>query len=341
MPSNNKNFAHNKNALTLVEILVVITIITILASAFVVATSTVLNKSRTTNTLAVLQVVMDAVESFKREQSERPTITRAVQGQGSSRVTYKKRYGLYPPDELEVFSSLGLPGSKPAGKSLARPAVIFPDAGQTEYGPMRFYTDTEYDKNALEHRDLAAMILAIELFSPEGAAALSRLPDRNRTAGPLGGSGTPNLFLDRASTSTPNGKWDDSGEDYQIRYIVDGWGNPINYLAQRDFNSKKPTASAPSSNHARWNEASTEIIRLNRGQPVLFSYGPDGEDQLTKEWMEDQPGSSESGEDFKANASLISDFEDDHKINHHLNKDNVYLDSSLHERLNQGIEEKP
>ena len=127
-------------------------------------------------------------------------------------------------------------------------------------------------------------------------------------------------------------------EDYQIRYIVDGWGVPISYLAQRDFKTSNP-AKTISSNHPDWNKASTEIIRLNRGQPIIMSYGPNGKDQLTQEWMETQPGSSTTGNSIMiAKASLVGDFGDDRKINHPLNEDNVYFDPSLKERLAKGIE---
>lgn len=322
-----------RSALTLVEILVVIVIITIIASAFVVATSTLLDKSRTRNTMAVLQVVADAVESFKREQEANPTFTRAIQGANLNRVTYRRRYGLYPPDELEVFTSSGLPGSKPPGGSLAGSSVIMPDPSRTKWEAMRYYTDSDYEKDAIEHRELAALIIAIELYSEVGAAALSKLPDRNRTPGPVNASGTPTLYLNRSSGGGTDDDW--SEEDFQIRYIVDGWGVPISYLAQRDF--KKGKDRPVSSNHPKWNEASTEIIRMNRGQPLIFSYGPDGKDQLTREWMVDQPATHTAGESMPAKASLITDFEDDHKVNHLLNADNVYLDPTLKDRLNKGI----
>lgn len=331
----NLSYDNSKHmAFTLVELLVVIAIITILASGLVVATTSVLNKARATNTQAVLEVVSDAIESFKREQLDHPRITRAIQGSGSNKVTYKNRYGLFPPDELEVYTSLGLPGSKPPGGSLAGNNNIVPGPESTSWGPMRYYQNGIVEEDALEHRDLLALITAIELYSEAGAAALSKLPSRNRTAGPVDAKGDPSLFLDRAFDTAPNGAWD--AEDFQIRYIVDGWGVPISYLAQRDFKKNNPTKTI-SSNHPDWNEASTEIIRLNRGQPVIMSYGPNGKDQLTREWMETQPGSSTTGKSIAiAKASLVGDFMDDRKINHPLNEDNVYLDPSLKERLAKG-----
>ncbi len=310
----------------MVELLVVIVIMTILISSVMVASSLVITKSRTTNTQALLQVVSDAVEEFKREQTAHPTIARASQdaaGGGKVKVRYMKRYGYYPPDELEVFTGAGLPGSAPTGAySLAvKPAVMHPPP---PYNPMRFYGDGTAE-DAKEHRDLAAMIVAIETLGDTSSSILDRIPDGNRTAGVLDATGDPAQFLDRNN----NGKWD-QGEDHQIRYIIDAWDNPISYLAQRDWDPDDEPAA--STNHASWNKVSTQIIRLNGGQPVIMSYGPDGEDQLTMGAM------LNTGE-----ASLVGDFgmtnpvED--VLDNPMNADNVYSDPSLKEKLGRGIVE--
>lgn len=301
-------------ALTLVELLVVIVIIVVLVGSVMVAGTSVINTAKQNNTKAILQIVADAVEEFKRE---RPGITRAKQRAGAGRVKYVKRYGLYPPDELEVFTGVGLPGSAPPGGSLAvGGSMMVPPAA---FDPMRFFFDGSND-DLTEHRDLAAMIVAIETLSETAAAVLDRIPDRNRSPGLLDEAGKPAQFLDRNG----NRVWD-SG-DHQIRYILDDWGRPISYFAQRDWTPGG--TSAPSSNHAGWNKASTEFIRLNDGKPLLMSYGADGDAQFTQDVM----GSN-------ADASLVGDFEneDDEAINHPLNADNVYTNPKLTEKLNAGI----
>ena len=302
-------------ALTLVELLVVIVIIVVLVGSVMVAGTSVINTAKQNNTKAILQIVADAVEEFKRE---RPGITRAKQRDGAGGVVkYVRRYGLYPPDELEVFTDVGLPGSAPASGSLAvGKASMVPGA---PYGAMRFFFDGSND-DLTEHRDLAAMIVAIETLSETAAAVLDRIPDRNRSPGLLDEAGKPAQFLDRNG----NGVWD-SG-DHQIRYILDDWGRPISYFAQRDWTPNG--TSAPSSNHEGWNEASTEFIRLNDGKPLLMSYGGDGDAQFTQDVM----GSN-------ADASLVGDFENegDEAINHPLNADNVYTNPKLTEKLNAGI----
>jgi Tfp pilus assembly protein PilE len=321
-----------RTALTMVELLIVMVVIAILVGSILAASSTFLNKSRTNNTQAVLNVVADAIEQFKRDQTAKPTITawRYVPPPPDLPVKYSDRYGLYPPDELEVFTLAGVPGCKGAAcisLAVGGAAVAPPLATGSKYEPMKFYTAGN-PKPELEHRDLAAMIVTLELLNEAATSILDRLPDRNRTAGALGSDGKPSLFLERSKDK--DGKWDPRGDDHQIRYIVDDWGVPISYLAQRDFDPKKPLVA--SSNHPDWNEASTELIRLNSGQPILFSYGPNGPDQLTKDAMEPVAGDV-------AKTSLVGDFEnnDDHVVNDPFNDDNVYANPALKEKLAKGI----
>jgi prepilin-type N-terminal cleavage/methylation domain-containing protein len=327
-------------ALTLVELLIVIVVIGILVSAILVASSGFINKGRSNNTQSVLQIVADAAEEFKREQSMKPTITRferpkrpSVGDPSKTTTSYAERYGNYPPDELEVFSSAngaGLPG-------LVTPLSLAPGGAEVvgptppPWGAMRFFKDGT-GTDALENRDQAATILAIETLSESASAILDRIPDRNRTPGPIDpASGNPSLFLDRRGGTTAKEKQWDPG-DHQIRLIIDDWGNPISYFSERDHNDDVP--EIPSSNHPAWNEASTELIRANGGQPVLMSYGPDGKDQLTPDAM-----------GANGTATLMSDMHpttpgpDDREfvIDNPFNADNVYSNPALKEKLAKGL----
>ena len=312
-----------RRALTLVELLIVIIVIGILVSSILVASSGFINKGRTNNTQALLQIVADAVEEFKREQTAKPTISRARQPKQvppPPTVNYSDRYGLYPPDELEVFTSVGIPGSAQPSRALTpgdpTKVTVIP---KSPYSAMRFYTD-HTDADANEHRDLAAMILAIELYSDSARSMLDRIPDRNRSAGALNSAGKPAQFLDRNDDATF-----DAGDE-QIRYILDDWGMPISYLAQRDHGIGTDSNNL----NNKWNEASTEFIRMNGGQPIIMSYGPNGKDQFTKDAMEPN-----------AKASLVGDFESDTPIHHviddPMNDDNVYSNPALKEKLAKGI----
>jgi hypothetical protein len=182
---------------------------------------------------------------------------------------------------------------------------------------------------AFEHRDLAAMILAIDLYCEPAKAILDRLPERNRSPGALGPNGDPIQFFDCDGDEI----WD-SGLDEQIRYILDDWGMPLSYMAQRDWIPNPPAGNpdTKSSNHTGWNEASTNIVRLNEGKPLIFSYGADGKEQLSVPWMKNAGEASLVGDWTIAteNAPEIG------KIDHHLNADNVYSDPALNEKLARG-----
>jgi type II secretory pathway pseudopilin PulG len=291
-------------------------IIVILISAVMVAAPALIGKAKTTNTLAMLTVVQSAVDEFKREQNSKPTVAK--------NRSYRKRYGEYPPDELEVFTAVGVPGG--ASRSLVPGGgTMIPDGtgGGGGYRPMKFYArGLPPDASVTEFRDQVAMTVAIQLLGDTSASILAGVQDQYWSAPLDPSSGNPAVFVDRDKS----GAWDPN--DHQVRYIIDDWDNPISYMAQRDFDEAARTHLA-SSNHPAWNEGATEMIRLNGGKPIIFSYGPDGPEQLAEEQMGDD-----------ATASLLIDFEDDHIVNHPLNADNVYSNPAVKESLAKGIEER-
>lgn len=300
----NRRWPRVRRALTIIELLVVISIIAVLISVISVASSTLIGKSRASNSRGLLEVVSTAIQQFK---AERPAVLKQ---------NYLKRYGPYPPDELEVFVA---GAANPVATNSIAPggATIEPPP---PYQAMKFFA-ADATQAAMEHRDLAAMIIAIETLTQEAASILDKVPDRNRAPGPLDTSNPPRptQFLDR----TPAG-WDEN--DLQVRYIVDDWGVPLGYLAQRDW---VKSSAPPSPNHPDWNEASTKMIRLNGGDPVIFSWGPDGKDQLTQDAMSDADNP----------AALVADFKKDGKIDHPMNGDNIYLDATFAEKLSGQAEQ--
>jgi len=299
-----------RRAVTMLELLVVVVIMAILLGAIVTASSVLITRAETKNTEAVLQVVDQALIAFEREQKARPTLAKSI--------AYKKRYGLFPPDEFEVFTLGGVPGGRPGSRAPGR-AVLVPSASLKS---MTFYSNpADPAHDAAEHRDLVAMITAIEILGDESKAILDGIPDKNRAAGPVDNEGNPTQFLDQDR----DGKW--SAGDRQIQYILDAWGTPLSYFAQRNWASGS-TNNTPSTNHVGWNEASTELIRLNRGRPIIMSYGPDGAEQLTLDIM---------GKD--ADASIVGDIENnaDGIVDHPFNADNVFLNNELKEKMLTGI----
>jgi len=345
----------------MVELLVVIIVISILASAVLIASSAVLDRFRVTNTKAVLQVVSDAVEEFKREQTANPSIVRANRhlndDPAKKKYFYRDRYGDYPPDELEVFTRRGVPGwGNPAGNnnwSLAsgktgsganvqKSQIVPAPTSAVGYSEMRYYWDADIYKNSIESRDQQAMIVAIETLGDVSASMLAKIPERNRTTGVLEASGDPALFLDRLGGAGCDAeKWDSC--DLQIRPIVDDWGVPIGYFSSRDWTSNLNPAAAmelESTNHTNWHEASSAFVKANRGVPLVMSYGPDGKDQLTKDIMAPTTAAGPSASPTTAAASLVGDYAGPtpaRTIDHPMNADNIYLDPSLTVKFAEGL----
>ena len=209
---------------------------------------------------------------------------------------------------------------------------IFPEVTQQTYGSMEFRVDLSPVDAANEHRDLAALILAIELYGDASAGLLAQVPDRHRTEGALSANGLPSQYLER--NGTPDFQ---PADDLQIRYIVDDWGVPLSYLAQRDWDPDPQAANIESTNHPYWNQASTQLVRLNGDQPLIFSYGPNGKEQCSVDWM-----GAESGNPAKA--SLVADWMRAEatlttfgRIDHPLNEDNIYPDAELTAKLARGV----
>ena len=315
-------------AFTLIELLVVFVIIAVLVSSVLVGGTVLINKARTRDTQVVLQLVRDAVDEFQRDK---PAIIEVSQKRSTGRIRYMNRYGQYPADELEMFSKQGLPGSiaPPSNRSLAvGKAEIVPAPGASKYPSMVFYKvgnpAPEY-----EHRDVAALVLSIETYSAPAALILSKIPEDNRQIACVDAAGNPKQFLDRDSSK--NGTWDDD-TDTPVRLIVDSWGVPLGYFAQRDYDPDGGASAAAlteSRNCADWNQASTEFIRMNGGKPVIFSYGPNGRDQLSKDVQT-----------ADNTASLVGDWMDSTdsspRINNPYNTDNIYADPGLAEKLSAG-----
>lgn len=304
-------------AFTLIELLVVVAIITILVVSLVTLGSWGVGRAGARQTQTTLLILRDAAATF---ESEAPLAGVRQKDKNGNLLFYKARYGNYPPDELEVFTDAGLPGSDKGTTLGPSGAIVFPNT-DSAFPPMKFWSAPGAADANLEHRDLAAMMGAIDLFSEAARSTLDKLPTRFLNSGVTDAAGRPTQFIDYDA----DGDWDPADGDTGIRYPVDAWGIPMGYMAQRDFPGVKATQNpkppVPSSNDPAWNQASTEMIRLNGGAPLFFSYGPNGPQQLT------QPN---------VGSILARDWIDDSKINHPLNDDNVYADDSLAEALFTG-----
>ncbi len=302
----------------MVEMLVVIVVVSLLLITVVTVGTGVIGAGNAKETQAIMRVVEQAVEDFR---SAAPLRAVRQPKAGGGFIRYTDRYENYPPDEVELFTPRGLPGTLNGG-TLAPGGAKFVPEPNPPFGAMTFRSDLrEPSQLAQEHRDLAAMLLAIRLFSESASAVLDKVPDRYWVEGVVDAGGTPLQYLDRPG----EGSGQFSSHDEQIRYIVDAWGEPLVYMSQRDW---KPDPDEPpvSSNHPDWNRMSTEWVKLNGGTPVLMSYGPNGREQLTKALLDADP-----------THTVLGDWEDDRRLNNELNADNVFVDDALGATLRRGL----
>lgn len=304
-----------RGAFTLVEILVVVAIIVILLVSVVTLGGWAVRKGQSKNTEGMLRIVADALEQFAADAP----LAAVKQPGGAGQVTYVSRYGKYPADELEVYGS-GIPGAT-QGRSLAPGGgVIVPDSG--EFQDMTFILGGAAPQ--YENRDIATMLLAIELHSESAAQILSRVSEKHLAAVPLDGAGDPVQYLDRNGDGKYNPK-----DDEALRWLVDDWQVPVTYFAQRDFRA----GATPSSNRQQdwsWNEVSTRLVKMNGGAPVLMSWGPDGKDQRTPENQTGSTAANIATDLLGLDGSALD------RIDNPLNADNVYANPALAEKLAGG-----
>jgi len=316
-------------AFTLIELVVVIALIAILAGTVLVAASRLIDTGKSRTTEMTLNIIRDAIDEFAREQKLRPTLAQPKK--------YRARYGFFPPDEFEVFTAAGIPngpsGSRAPGSDAQgrAPEIVPGPTSGASYEAMTFQLNgLSNEARALEHRDIGAMVLAIELYGDASQSMLDKLPD-NQWVSPQDAGGKPLQFLDRGHDQDF-----DALEDQAIRYPVDGWGTPLSYLSQTDFDPEAETDETQSSNHPFWNKASTSLVRLNGGRPIVFSYGPNGQEQLQSDIIE----AGRAGDGSAPPATLIDDWipigSNPPAIDSPLNDDNIYPDPSLREILRRG-----
>lgn len=310
-----------QTAFTMIELMVVVGIIAVLAGALLVAGNAVIQRGRAQNTLMILSVVDNAIDEFSQRQQSNPTLTR--------QAAYKKRYGTFPPDELEVFID-GLPTQNNSTKALVPGGgkVVTGGTGGGSFQEMTWQT-TPYTNDQLRaegNRDIAALLLAIDLFGDESRMMIDKLPAENIVE-PRLPDGNPLLYLDRNQNQMY-----DQMIDKPLRYVVDSWDVPLSYMSQRDFGIAGGNVDTSSTNHPSWNEASTTLVRLNGSRPIVFSYGPNGPDQLDEQVV--AAGRAGGGGDIPS--TVVDDFADNERVDSPLNDDNIYPDETLVQKLRRG-----
>lgn len=225
--------------------------------------------------------MQSAVDDFREE----------TQGTLGRIGPFAERYGGYPPDELDAFLDIRDKNDTFTGKRISR--YVF----QLADWPDRYH-------------DIRAMVAAIRLYSPKGAATLDRIGPRFKANFDL-------LKDDMKWWPSPTGNTTtfNPESDEPLDIFIDGWGTPIEYYSTR---------SVPcDSSDKRAALAGILVDSFNNKRPVLMSYGPDGAEQ------QPDAGMVQSGEAQR----FVQDFADDNTINNSLNRDNVFSVPGLPEKL--------
>ncbi len=222
---------------------------------------------------------------------------------------FNDRYRGYPPDELGAFED-GADAIKLDGGKAWRP--IGPGSE----------SKLEFPGTVASHPlgGIKAMTLAIRLYSPEGALALDQIGANYRKAPPR------EEYFNRSDDNTLD------IDDEPLVYFVDAWGTPIDYYATNPVpgsDADFPPPAGAGRQLERY-ETSTFMVAKNLGKPVLVSFGPNGAEQCSAEFIQ-----SEGVTD------LVADFDPQgprpHAIDNPLNDDNVYIDEGLRDRLRQPL----
>ncbi len=280
-------------AFTLIELLVVVGVVALLISVLVVAGGGIMDDAKTKETKVVMQLLDMAAEEFKQDAP-----LKGVPG-------YHGRYGDYPCDELEVFYEHGgIPGTGDPGVVAARSGATINAASVAALGDIK-------------HRDVAAMALAIRLYSEEGTAILDKIGNRYRKV-PANTD-----FFDR------NGDGNLDIDDEPLVYYVDAWGNPFEYFAL----CPSPPGGlqpAPTDNAAGDRlKTAQRFVHANHNKALFVSYGPDGTDQLQD--LKDR--------DTGFKSPLVEDFSDADPvgvggvIDNPLNADTVFIDDEVGKKV--------
>jgi hypothetical protein len=254
-----------------------------------------------------MNVVKTALDQFA---SERPL---------KNIVAAYKRYGDYPPDELQAFTPImpppgGIP--VPTGSGSWLPVSLTIGAGNLSASVLGSLAK-------VEHRDVKTMMLTIRLYSTAANSILDKIGDRFVSTR-LVASEPPQQYYDSDGVANPAGA--PNPEDIPLTYLIDAWGNAVEYYslnpkADPPGSTPSPLDSGPAGVTRR--AFSTLFVTRNNSQPFLVSYGIDGSDQLA---ATPQP------------ITLLSDWNmgmPNNAIDKPENNDNIYSEPDLKDKLRQ------
>ena len=272
--------------------LVVVAIIAAIISVVLLVGGGAITGAKAKDTRVMLEHLNTAIDAFSKTNPYKSTL-------GTP-----QRYGAYPPDELMAFDPDPGPGMPPnevpnlMPGGIGRFVKIGPGGGQ----PISPIHDDYVpgDEAYVQHGAVKALVWALRSV-PASRELFDAISDRFKVTASI-----DEEFFDRNG----NGKFD-SMTDRDVMYIVDGWGNPIEYFAAKELDS-------PATSH---NWVGSKLRTANKNLPVLVSYGPDGKTQVrdgrTLESLYND-NSVNSGDPMFAGS---------------LHDDNIYLDDAFSEKI--------
>ncbi len=208
-----------------------------------------------------------------------------------------QRYQKLPPDDMTLF----------VNGVMASGTVIDPEGDYLFYD-LRDPSTGILTSFAHNHSDVRAMVLAMRLRSPRASEILDGINKK--------------YVVNEGKLEFNPG---DGTESIPLVHYVDGWGTEIEYFAN-GFNYDGAGVR---------DLASTALVHKNNGEPLFVSYGPNGSEQLSEDFLFDPS---------YGDTSIIADFigadvggnilTPEGLINHELNQDNVYSSDTFKERMN-------
>lgn len=292
-----------RRAFSLVEIMVVIGILALLIGIVFKGGGALITRAKVRDTEALLKSLNQALQAYASDvnQVRIPCV--------------KDIYGGFPPDNIYVFDEIGVNLGCASGNvvmvSGTSNADIKPDLPglidqRASSGALQTLAQQE-----LKHGDMRAMVLAMRLRSPKASQILDRIDARFKRSQvdepAMGaffdpGDGTAQIYLD---------------------YYVDAWGTPLEYFSYKDGN----LALSPR------DRASARIVLASGGVPVIASYGPNGPDQLSSDFMATYQDTTIVGDYWTLPVPSATQLG---LVNHESNDDNIYSADGLKERLRTG-----
>lgn len=270
--------------------LVVVAIIAAIISVVLLVGSGAISDAKAKDTRVMLEQVNTAIAAFKESNPYK------------SVSNVQRRYGPYPPDRLMDFDPGAADPTNLMPGGIGR-FVKFNASGEIHDD---YDAGNPDDPDYVSNGAVKALVWALQSV-PASRELFDAISDRFRMTAPLHDPPEPG---DEYFDINGSGKYEPM-TDRDVLYLVDGWGNPLEYFALRQPDPN-PTSHAG---------VGYKLVQANKNLPVLVSYGPDGGSQVR---------------DGRTLESLYNDNSvnsGDLMFAGSLHDDNIYLDDAFRDKI--------